>query len=52
MTGGTNHANTLNGNACVDDTIARYLTTGALPDRKPGRGPDASCAPLPEPAAS
>jgi hypothetical protein len=47
--GGTTHANSLGGNACVDDQIAAYLADGTLPPRQPGRGPDAICAPLPQP---
>jgi pimeloyl-ACP methyl ester carboxylesterase len=47
--GGTGHANSLRGNACVDDQIAAYLADGTLPHRKPGSGPDARCAPLPAP---
>ena len=47
--GGTSHADSLFGNACVDDTIAAYLANGTLPVRKPGKGPDATCAPLPVP---
>jgi pimeloyl-ACP methyl ester carboxylesterase len=47
--GGTTHAGTLFGNACVDDQIAAYLATGALPARKPGRGADTLCDPLPQP---
>ncbi|HKS46898.1 MAG TPA: alpha/beta hydrolase [Amycolatopsis sp.] len=47
--GGTSHAITPNGNACVNDKIVAYLTTGALPARKPGNGPDVECAPLPQP---
>ena len=47
--GGTTHADSLNGNACVDDTIAAYLKDGSLPARKAGDGPDATCAPLPVP---
>jgi len=47
--GGTSHADSLFGNACVDNTIAAYLATGALPPRKPGNGPDTTCAPLPVP---
>jgi hypothetical protein len=43
VSGGTNHAATLTGNVCVDTTIAAYLTTGALPVRRPGRQADASC---------
>ena len=47
--GGTTHAGTLLGNACVDDQIAAYLATGKLPVRKPGNGPDTLCDPLPQP---
>lgn len=54
LPGGTSHANSLYGNACVDDTIADYLLTGALPARKAGGGADKTCqpAPQPEPSAS
>jgi pimeloyl-ACP methyl ester carboxylesterase len=47
--GGTTHADTLSGNACVDDQIAAYIANGTLPARKPGNGPDTTCAPLPRP---
>jgi pimeloyl-ACP methyl ester carboxylesterase len=47
--GGTSHANSLSGNACVDDQIAAYLADGTQPPRKPGNRPDAICAPLPQP---
>ncbi|WP_239154110.1 alpha/beta hydrolase [Amycolatopsis sp. FDAARGOS 1241] len=47
--GGTSHAITPRGNACVDTKIADYLATGALPARKPGRTADVECAPLPQP---
>jgi pimeloyl-ACP methyl ester carboxylesterase len=47
--GGTTHAGTLFGNACVDNHIAAYLATGALPARRPGRRADATCEPLPVP---
>jgi hypothetical protein len=47
--GGTTHAGTLFGNACVDGTIAAYLADGTLPTRKPGNRADAFCAPLPVP---
>ena len=49
--GNTTHANTLNGNQCVDSRVIRYLKTGQLPDRKSGPGPDVSCkrSPLPKP---
>ncbi|MFA1549420.1 alpha/beta hydrolase [Actinomadura chokoriensis] len=44
--GGKTHANTLNGNACLDDKVAAYLDTGALPASH--RGPDAYCKAVPE----
>lgn len=47
--GGKTHANTLNGNACLDDRVNAYLSTGALPADRPGNGPDVSCAALPDP---
>ncbi len=49
--GGTTHAGTLYGDACVDDTIATYLATGKLPKRtgKAGYGADKICKPLPQP---
>jgi len=47
--GGTSHADSLFGNACVDDQIADYLATGKLPTRKKGDGADTTCAPLPIP---
>jgi pimeloyl-ACP methyl ester carboxylesterase len=47
--GGTSHAITPRGNPCVDDKIAAYLATGALPARKPGRTADVECQPLPLP---
>jgi pimeloyl-ACP methyl ester carboxylesterase len=50
--GGTSHANSLFGNACVDDQIAAYLADGTLPARRPGNRPDAICAPLPQPVPS
>lgn len=43
--GGTSHAATLSGNICVDSQIATYLLSGGLPARKPGNGPDTTCAP-------
>lgn len=43
--GGKTHANTLNGNACLDDKVAAYLDTGALPASH--RGPDAYCKAVP-----
>ena len=48
--GGVNHANSLFGGvSCVDDAVAAYLTDGTLPARLPGNGPDAECAPAPDP---
>ena len=47
--GGTTHAGTLFGNACVDDQIADYLATGTLPTREAGNHADTYCAPLPQP---
>jgi pimeloyl-ACP methyl ester carboxylesterase len=47
--GGTSHAITPRGNSCVDDKIAAYLSTGALPARQPGNNADVTCAPLPQP---
>ncbi|MQY02951.1 alpha/beta fold hydrolase [Actinomadura macrotermitis] len=45
--GGKTHANTLNGNTCLDDKVAAYLDGGKLWARKPGRVADASCKALP-----
>jgi pimeloyl-ACP methyl ester carboxylesterase len=48
--GGTEHAGTLNGNACVDDRIATYLLTGERPARTASTDQaDLLCAPLPQP---
>ncbi|HTW20542.1 MAG TPA: alpha/beta fold hydrolase [Mycobacteriales bacterium] len=47
--GGTVHAGTLDGDACVDDRIAAYLKSGARPSRKDWDGPDLLCKPLPLP---
>lgn len=49
--GNTTHANSLGGNACIDDKVFAYLRSGALPTRKAGPGPDVACAasPLPTP---
>ena len=47
--GGTTHAGSLGGNACVDDRISAYLATGELPKRRSGKRADVTCAPLPEP---
>jgi pimeloyl-ACP methyl ester carboxylesterase len=50
--GGKTHANTLNGNACLDDKVAAYLSTDALPKDRPGGGPDVTCQALPDPVPS
>jgi pimeloyl-ACP methyl ester carboxylesterase len=50
--GGTTHAGSLSGVACVDDRIARYLDDGSLPKRKSGRRSDVKCDPVPAPAAT
>jgi hypothetical protein len=47
---GTTHADSLEGDACVDNKIANYLATGHRPKRRSGRGADATCAPLPKPS--
>jgi hypothetical protein len=47
--GKTTHANSLSGNACVDQRIAAYLATGELPPRAAGSTADVECAPLPRP---
>ncbi len=45
--GGKTHANTLNGNTCLDDRVAAYLTDGSLPARRAGRTADVVCEALP-----
>jgi hypothetical protein len=50
--GGTTHAGSLSGVACVDNKIAAYLATGALPARVPGNRSDAQCRPVPPPPAT
>ena len=47
--GGTSHADSLFGDACVDGSIADYLTSGALPPRQRFAPWDKTCAPLPKP---
>ncbi|MEU5884546.1 alpha/beta fold hydrolase [Spirillospora sp. NPDC047279] len=39
--GGKSHANSLNGNKCVDGVVAAYLGDGTLPGNRPGA--DAGC---------
>jgi pimeloyl-ACP methyl ester carboxylesterase len=50
--GGATHADTLSGDACVDDLIARYLRTGKRPARQRWNGPDYLCRPLSDPVPS
>jgi pimeloyl-ACP methyl ester carboxylesterase len=47
--GGMTHADSLSGDACVDNAIARYLRTGERPPRQRWNGPDYLCRPLPDP---
>ncbi len=49
--GGTTHADSLFGDLCVDNTIARYLANGKLPARttNPTARWDVTCKPLPRP---
>lgn len=47
--GGTTHAGSLSGVSCVDDKVADYLATGALPKRVRGDRSDVKCAPVPQP---
>ena len=47
--GGTTHAGSLSGIACVDDRIADYVATGALPERQRGHRSDVQCDPVPPP---
>ena len=47
--GGTTHAGSLSGIACVDDRIADYFATGALPERQRGNRSDVQCDPVPPP---
>jgi pimeloyl-ACP methyl ester carboxylesterase len=49
LPGGTSHANSLDGDACLDNQIAAYLADGTLPPRKAGNHADATCKPLPRP---
>ncbi len=49
LPGGTTHAGSLDGNACENRVDFTYLETGALPADHGGNGPDATCAPNPQP---
>ncbi|MFC5752829.1 alpha/beta fold hydrolase [Actinomadura rugatobispora] len=45
--GGKTHSNTLNGNVCLDEKVAAYLTDGTLAPRRAGQGADVVCDALP-----
>ena len=47
--GGATHADSLEGDHCVDNLIASYLDTGSRPKRQRWNGPDYLCRPLPDP---
>ncbi|HJT78653.1 MAG TPA: alpha/beta hydrolase, partial [Gemmataceae bacterium] len=47
--GGTTHAGSLFRDACVDRTVAAYLTGGVLPKRVKADRSDKRCPPLPQP---
>ena len=47
--GGTTHADSLDGDLCVDRTIARYLESGTLPKRDNHARWDKTCKPLARP---
>jgi pimeloyl-ACP methyl ester carboxylesterase len=48
--GGTTHAGSLSGVACVDDTVAAYLQDGTVPTRVPGSSYDRGCPRVPVPS--
>ncbi|WP_424188049.1 alpha/beta fold hydrolase [Actinokineospora sp. G85] len=50
--GGTTHAGSLSGVACVDNAVATYLKTGQLPPRNPTARADLTCDPVPRPTPS
>ena len=50
--GGTTHAGSLFGAKCVDNAIAAYLASGALPKRLRGERSDKRCKPIEPPAAA
>lgn len=47
--GGHTHSGSLSGVSCVDDRVADYLLTGALPERTGGDGSDVQCPAVPPP---
>nr|BFE76975.1 hypothetical protein GCM10020092_102760 [Actinoplanes digitatis] len=52
--GGTTHAGSLFGNACIDNSVADYLATGELPRRVKANRADKRCKAMqpPDPSAS
>jgi pimeloyl-ACP methyl ester carboxylesterase len=46
---GTTHAGSLFGGTCIDDTVAKYLGTGATPRRVRADRSDKQCTPLAQP---
>jgi len=50
--GQVTHAGSLSGDTCVDNLIADYLRSGALPARVAEDRPDVECQPLPRPLPS
>ncbi len=49
--GGTTHSSSMSGVACVDNTVATYLRTGAVPRRLAGSRSDRACPPVAVPRA-
>ncbi|MGX6606672.1 alpha/beta hydrolase [Micromonosporaceae bacterium Da 78-11] len=47
--GGTTHAGSLFGNKCVDNAVAEYLATGAVPKRVKANRSDRRCPPIEQP---
>jgi pimeloyl-ACP methyl ester carboxylesterase len=47
--GGTTHSGSLFGGDCVDNAVADYLSTGALPKRRSGERSDKHCPPVAQP---
>lgn len=48
--GGTTHAGSLSGVACVDNTVRDFLSTGAVPRRQGGTTADRRCPKVPVPS--
>jgi pimeloyl-ACP methyl ester carboxylesterase len=49
--GGTTHAGSLSGVGCVDNRVASFLASGALPTRLSGARADVNCPKVPPPPA-